>query len=94
MPAITIEHPVLLGIIALACSPMLLNFARRLLDDFQEMVDAIERPAINDIWWKIIRFDEQSCIFFSKVLVYFVAYGIAVGVIYAAIVQNLYSVRA
>ncbi len=95
MPSITIEHPVLLGVIALLCSPLLVHFARRLLlDDLDEMRDAIDRPAVNDIWWKMIRFDEQSSVFFGKALVYVVAYGIVVAAIYAAIAPHLHPAQA
>ncbi len=95
MPSITIEHPVLLGVIALACSPLLVHFAKRLvLDDLEDMRDAIERPAINDIWWKIIRFDEQSRIFFAKAAVYLVVYGIVVGMSYASSVRLFYPAHA
>ncbi len=95
MPSITIEHPVLLGVIALACSPLLVHFAKRLLlDDLDELRDAIERPAVNDIWWKIIRFDEQSRIFFAKAVIYLVAYAIVVAAIYTPIARHLHPSQA
>ncbi len=89
-----VEHPKLLVIIALVCSPMLVYFARRLLDEAEELLQDIERRAISDIWWRLLRLDDATSYLWGRAIIYLVVYAIVVGMSYASLVRHLYPAQA
>jgi hypothetical protein len=82
-----IEHPVILLITALVCSPALIPLAKFFVDDWETFLEELGYRERDDIWWKMIRIEMHSSVFFLKILLMLTCFGILVGLTYATAVR-------
>jgi hypothetical protein len=87
-----IDHPLLLAVIALACSMLLPALARWFFGDMETFLAdmGIEDHAVDDVWWKLIRFSPYSYWLWMKIVGFVGIYGIIVGLSYASTVKLVY----
>jgi len=82
---IDVEHPVLLVVIAAACSPILLFSARWYWDDLEAFLEELGYRSEDDIWWKLIRTSMPSAFIWIKIVGFIGGYAIVVGGFYLSL---------
>ena len=82
-----IEHPVILLLITLVCSPALIPLAKFFFDDWETFLEEFGYRERDDIWWKILRIDMNSRMVFFKILFMLTCFGILVGLTYTTAVR-------
>jgi hypothetical protein len=81
------DHPALLLIAALVCSPALIPLSKFFFDDWETFLEELGYRERDDIWWKLIRIDMHSSFFFLKILFLLTCFGILVGLSYVTAVR-------
>jgi hypothetical protein len=84
MPTV-IDHPVVLVVVALLCSPLLLPLARWFFDDLETFLGELGYREQDDIWWQLIR--GSSGMLRIKVVGFVGTFAIVVGMVYLFIVH-------
>ena len=84
---LNIQHPAILLIAALVCSPALIPLAKFFFDDWATFLEELGYRESDDIWWKMIRIDMHSSVFFLKILLMLACFGILVGLTYTTAVR-------
>ena len=84
MPTV-IDHPVVLVVVALLCSPLLLPLARWFFDDFETFLSELGYRDQDDFWWQLIA--GSSPLLWMKVVGFVGTFAIVVGSGYLFIVH-------
>jgi hypothetical protein len=84
MPTV-IDHPVVLVVVALLCSPLLLPLARWFFDDLETFLSELGYRDQDDFWWQLIQ--GSSGMLWIKVAGFVGTFAIVVGMGYVFIVR-------
>ncbi|HUL96464.1 MAG TPA: hypothetical protein VLT89_10655 [Usitatibacter sp.] len=82
MSVATVDHPILLVVVAALCSPMLVVTARWFFDDLETFLEEFGCRACDDIWWRLTRTSQPSAFIWVKIAGFAGTYAIVVGAIY------------
>ena len=82
-----IQHPVILLLATLLCSPALIPVFKFFFDDWETFIEDLGYRESDDIWWKLIRIDMHSSGFFLKLLLMIACFCIFVGLTYSTAVR-------